>query len=72
MGMVRDTRDISWVKAARNDFEDFPAGARDVMLDALTAVAEGRFPTIAKPLAGLGSGVVELASRHRGDAFRLV
>jgi len=32
-------------------------------LDALTVVAEGAMPGIAKPLAGLGSGVMELASR---------
>jgi phage-related protein len=42
------------------------------MLDALTAVVEGRHPAIAKPLTGLGSGVLELALKHRGDAFRLV
>lgn len=29
-------------------------------------------PDIAIPLTGLGSGVMELASRHRGDAYRLV
>jgi phage-related protein len=29
-------------------------------------------PDIAKPLAGLGSGVMELALKHRGDAFRVV
>jgi phage-related protein len=60
------------MKAARRDFEDFPQGARDDLLDALTAVAEGGHPSIAKPLTGLGSGVMELALRHRGDAFRVV
>jgi phage-related protein len=60
------------MKAARKDFEDFPQAARDDLLDALTAVADGGHPTIAKPLTGLGSGVVELALRHRGDAFRVV
>jgi hypothetical protein len=29
------------MKSARRDFEDFPHGARDDLLDALTAVAEG-------------------------------
>ena len=29
-------------------------------------------PEIAKPLTGLGSGVMELALKHRGDAFRVV
>ncbi len=29
-------------------------------------------PRMAKPLSGLGSGVLELALRYRGDAFRVV
>jgi phage-related protein len=70
--VIKNTRPIRWMKAARKDFEDFPQAARDDLLDALTAVADGGHPTIAKPLTGLGSGVVELALRHRGDAFRVV
>ncbi len=70
--VIRNTRSIQWMKAARKDLEDFPQGARDDLLDALTAVAEGGHPSIAKPLTGLGSGVMELALRHRGDAFRVV
>lgn len=70
--MTRNTRPIVWIKAARKDFEDFPQGARDELLDALTAVADGGRPSIAKPLTGLDSGVMELALRHRGDAFRVV
>jgi phage-related protein len=69
---TRNVRAIHWIKAARKDFEDFPRGARDDLLDALTAVADGGYPSIAKPLIGLGPGVVELALRHRGDAFRVV
>ena len=42
------------------------------MARALTILAEGRMPDIAKPLTGFGSGVMELALRYRGDAFRLV
>jgi hypothetical protein len=34
---VRDVRAIHWIKAARKDFEEFPPGARDDLLDALTA-----------------------------------
>jgi phage-related protein len=70
--VIRNTRPIRWVKAARKDFEDFPQGARDDLLDALTAVADGGHPSIAKPLTGLASGLMELALRHRGDAFRVV
>jgi phage-related protein len=69
---MRDTRPISWLKGARKDFEDFPQGAQLEMARALTILAEGRMPDIAKPLTGFGSGVMELALKHRGDAFRVV
>jgi phage-related protein len=61
---MRNTRPIVWMKAARRDFEDFPDRARDRLLDALTVVAEGGMPPMAKPLSGFGSGVL--------DAFRVV
>jgi phage-related protein len=70
--MLRNSRPISWIKAARKDFDDFPAGAQVEMGRALTILAEGRMPDVAKPLTGFGSGVMELALRHRGDAFRVV
>ena len=41
-------------------------------LQALTVVADGGKPEIARPLHGLGSGVFEIALRHRGNAFRVV
>ncbi len=65
-------RKISWVKAARKDFEAFPVRAIDRALDALTIVADGGTPDVAKPLAGLGAGIWELAIKERGDAYRVV
>lgn len=70
--LARNTRPITWIKAARKEFEDFPQGAQIEIARALTIVAEGGFPDIAKPLKGFGSGVIELALRHKGDAFRVV
>ncbi len=70
--MIRDTRKISWIKSAFRDFSEFPEAAQDRALSALTIVAEGGHPDIAKPLAGLGSGVWELAIKERGDAYRVV
>jgi phage-related protein len=46
--------------------------AQGRLLDALTVVAEGGMPLIAKPLKGFGPGVLELALAFRGDAFRVV
>lgn len=70
--MPRNTRPIAWLKAARRDFEVFPREAQLTCERALTIVAEGRMPDIAKPLKGVGSGIFELALRYRGDAFRVV
>ncbi len=72
LGMVRNTRSVSWIKAARKAFEAFPQGVQIEAAQALTVIAEGGMPDVAKPLRDLGAGVIELALRHRGDAFRVV
>jgi len=66
------TRPISWVKAALKDFQRFPEGAQLDVGRALTIIAEGGHPDIAKPLKGFGSGVFELALRYRTDAYRVI
>ena len=70
--MIPRTRPVSWIKAALRDFQSFPEGARATCLAALTIVAEGGMPDIAKPLHGMGSGVFEIGLPFRGDAFRVV
>ena len=70
--MTRKTRPISWIKAARKEFEKFPDGAQSIGLAALTIAAEGGKADIAKPMHGLGSGVFEIALPFEGDAFRVV
>lgn len=70
--MIRKTRPISWIKAARKDFEKFPVDAQATCLTALTIAAENGKADIAKPLIGLGSGVFEIALPFRGDAFRVI
>lgn len=70
--MAAQVREIAWIRAAQKAFTDFPPDAQDKLADALSFVAEGGHPDIAKPLRGLGTGILELALRHRGDAFRVV
>ena len=70
--MTRSTRPISWVSAARKEFDSFPEGAQAICLTALTVAAEGGKADIAKPLKGLGSGMMEIALPYRGNAFRVV
>jgi phage-related protein len=69
---MRPTRPISWLKAARRDFEDFPGEARTEALRALTLAAEGAKSDNAKPFKGVDGGVFEIALRHRGDAYRVI
>ena len=57
----RRTRPVSWIKAALKEFEKFPEGAQSICLAALTIVAEGGKPDIAKPMRGMGVGVFEIA-----------
>jgi phage-related protein len=67
---MRNTRPISWLKAARRDFEEFPDDVQSDMLDALTVAAEGGMSNKAKPFKGVEGGVFEIALKYRGDAFR--
>ena len=69
---MRPTRPISWLTPARKAFDEFPEGARETMIDALSVAAEGGKAGIAKPMKGMGSGVFEIALPFRGDAFRVV
>jgi len=68
---VPHTRPISWIKAARKDFEQFPEEAQNICLNALTIAAEGGKADRAKPMHGLGSGVFEFALPLKGNAFRV-
>ena len=68
MSKVHKTRAGSWLKPALREFEKFPEGAQSVCLTALTIAAEGGKADLAKPLHGLGSGVLEIALPFEGDA----
>ena len=70
--MARQTRPVSWIKAALNEFQKFPHDVQSICLKALTIAGEGGKADIAKPLRGIGSGVFEIALPFRGDAFRVV
>ncbi|MYA79063.1 MAG: type II toxin-antitoxin system RelE/ParE family toxin [Acidobacteriia bacterium] len=68
----RDTRPISWIRAARKAFDGFPERPQNAIMRALTVAAEGRKADIAKPLKGFGSGVFEVALKDRTNAYRTV
>lgn len=69
---MRKSRPISWIKAARKDFEKFPPDVQEDMLNALTIAAEGGKADVVKPFRGIDGGVFEIVTKYRGDAFRSV
>ena len=69
---MRTKRPISWLKRALRDYQDFPPAVQTIADDALSEIADGGAPDIAKPMSGLGGGVWELAIKARGDAWRVV
>lgn len=69
---MRNSRPVSWIKAARKDFEKFPLDVQGDILSALTIAAEGGKADNAKPFKGVDGGVFEIATKYRGDAFRVL
>ncbi|MBF0555013.1 MAG: type II toxin-antitoxin system RelE/ParE family toxin [Nitrospirae bacterium] len=69
---MKDARLISWMRAARRDFEKFPYDVRADMMRALTMAAEGSKSDNAKPFKSVDGGVFEIALKHQGDAFRVL
>jgi phage-related protein len=65
-------RQISWLKLALKDFNDFPIEVQQDAAQALSIAARGGKADTAKPFKGVGSGIFEIALKHRGDAFRVL
>lgn len=65
-------KNVAWIKAAKKDFEKFPKAVQDRMLDALAVASYGQKADIAKPMKGLGSGILEIALRYQSDAYRVI
>ncbi|MEA3361195.1 MAG: type II toxin-antitoxin system RelE/ParE family toxin [Thermodesulfobacteriota bacterium] len=69
---MKNTRPISWIKAALRDFKKFPDNVQDDALNALTIAAEGGKSDNTKQFKGVEGGVFEIVLKHRGDAFRVL
>lgn len=67
-----ELRPISWLRGALKDFEGFPAEVQSDAARALSFAARGGKADTAKPFKGVGSGVFEIALRHKGNAYRVI
>ena len=65
-------RNISWIKSAARDFRKFLERVQLQMERALYIAASGQMADIAKPMKGLGAGVVEIRMAYRTNAYRTI
>ena len=63
---------VIWLGDSLRELKTFPAAVQDEMGYAIYLAQRGDKHMSAKPLKGLGSGVLEVVSDHRGDTFRSV
>jgi phage-related protein len=63
---------VVWLGDSLRELKTFPAAVQDEMGYAIYLAQCGQKHVSAKPLKGLGSGVLEVVSDHRGDTFRSV
>lgn len=63
---------VVWLGDSLRELRSFPAAVQDEMGYAIYLAQCGQKHVSAKPLTGLGSGVLEVVSDHRGDTFRSV
>ena len=67
-----ELRPVEWVGSSKEDVKAFPARVQDHVGFALYQAQAGLKHRDAKPLKGLGSGVLEVVSHRDGDTYRAV
>ena len=63
---------VVWLGDSLRELKTFPSAVQDEMGHAIYLAQRGDKHVSAKPLKGLGPGVLEVVSDHRGNAFRSV
>ena len=65
-------RPLVWLGNSRRNIQAFPNGAQKLIGDELQLIQFGGMPESAKPFRGVGGGVIEIALRYGGNAYRTV
>jgi phage-related protein len=63
---------VVWLGDSLRELKTFPAVVQNELGYAICLAQRGEKHVSAKPLKGLGAGVLEVVSGHRGDTFRSV
>ena len=68
----RGTRPLLWVASSKRDYRTFPSAVQERLGFELFLAQSGQHPPSAKPMKGLGGGVVELIEDFDGDTYRAI
>ena len=70
--LPRPIKPLRWIASSYKDYGNFPSKVQDAFGFELFLAQTGQHPPSAKPLKGLGSGIVELVDNDDGDTYRAV
>ena len=70
--MYQRMKKLTWLADSRSNVKSFPAGVQDDIGYALYAAQLGEMSSKAKPLHGLGAGVMEIAANDESGTYRAV
>ncbi len=66
------SKECRWIRSSYDDLMEFPKRVREIVGYALYAAQCGEKSPNAKPLKGIGSGVLEVVADYDGDTYRAV
>jgi phage-related protein len=67
-----DPVQVDWIGPSKRDLLGFPESVIGEIGHALSVAQYGEKHQSAKPLKGLGPGILEIIENHRGDTYRAV
>lgn len=70
--LPRPAKPLRWIASSRKDYGEFPDEVQEQFGFELFLAQTGLHPPSAKPLKGMGGGVVELIDDFDGDTYRAV
>ncbi len=70
--MYQRMKKLTWLADSRSRVKSFPARVQDDIGYALYAAQLGEMSAKAKPLHGLGGGVMEIAANSENGTYRAV
>ena len=65
-------KELCWVGSSRSDLKDMPLAVQRDIGFSLHQAQEGKMPFSAKPLKGIGAGVMEIVSDYNKNTYRAV